>query len=77
MVYPTMNMFMLTRFIGGMVLTSVMAVLALVIVGVIKGFYGGAIFLLYLMVLTIYLYLLALMANLQFPGSPLPSVPNF
>jgi hypothetical protein len=74
MVYPTMNMFMLTRFIGGMVLTSIMAVLALVIAGVIRGFYGGAIFLLYLMVLTIYLYLLALLANLQFPGSPLPSV---
>lgn len=74
MVYPTMNTFMLTRFIGGMVFTSVMAVIALIIVGVIKGFYAGAIFLLYLMVLSIYLYMLAVMANLQFPGSPLPSV---
>ena len=74
MVYPTMNMFMLTRVIGGIVFTSVLALIALVVVGAIKGFYGGAIFLLYLMVLTTYLYLLGLMANLQFPGSPLPSV---
>ena len=74
MVYPTMNTFMLTRFIGGMVFTSVLAVIALVVVGIIKGFYSGAIFLLYLLVLSTYLYMLAVMANLQFPGSPLPSV---
>lgn len=74
MVYPTMNMFMLTRVIGGIAFTSILALLALVVVGAIKGFYGGAIFLLYVMVLTSYLYLLGLMANLQFAGGPLPSV---
>jgi hypothetical protein len=74
MVYPTMNFFMVTRAIGGMVFTSVLAFLALILLTFQEGVYGAAIFLLYLMVLCTYLFLLGIMATLQFTGSPLPSV---
>jgi hypothetical protein len=81
-VYPTMNMFMVTRMIGGIVLVSIMAIcgfIAVVVsqalqVGVGRGFLAAAIFILYLFVLTSYLFVLAVLSNLQFPGSPLPSV---
>lgn len=81
-VYPTMNMFMVTRMIGGITLVTLMAIcgfVAIVIerglnVGIGQGFFAAAIFILYLFVLTSYLFVLAVLSNLQFPGSPLPSV---
>ena len=74
MVYPTMNMFMVTRLIGGIVLVSVLGVFALVVLAVKVGIYAGVIFLLYLGALTIYLFTLAMLSVMQFPGTPLPSV---
>jgi hypothetical protein len=74
MVYPTMNMFMLTRLIGGIAFTSIVGAVSFIIVGILKGPYAAMIFILYLMVLSTYLFLLACMANMQFTGSPLPSV---
>ena len=73
MVYPTMNMFMLTRLIGGVVFATIGTVVGLIVVGVMVGFYAGFIFALYLLLLSTYLFLLGLMAVLQFTGSPLPS----
>lgn len=74
MVYPTMNMFMVTRLIGGIVLVSILGVFALVVLAVKVGIYAGVIFLLYLGALAIYLFTLALLSVMQFPGTPLPSV---
>jgi hypothetical protein len=74
MVYPTMNMFMVTRLIGGFVLVSILGIFALVILAVKVGIYAAVIFLLYLGALTIYLFTLALLSVMQFPGTPLPSV---
>ena len=73
-VYPTMNLFMLTRFVGGVVFASIALVVSLVIVTVAKGIYGAFIFAVYLIILSTYLFLLGLMAILQFKGTPLPSV---
>jgi hypothetical protein len=74
MVYPTMNMFMLTRFIGGIVFTSIAALISFMIVSIVHGLFAAVIFVTYLMVLSTYLFLLGLMSTLQFVGSPLPSV---
>jgi hypothetical protein len=74
MVYPTMNMFMLTRLIGGIVFTSVAAIVAFIIVSIVHGFIAAVIFVTYLMVLSTYLFLLGFMSTLQFVGTPLPSV---
>lgn len=74
MVYPTMNMFMLTRFIGGLVFATIAAMASLLVIGLLKGIYAGLIFAVYLILLSTYLFLLGLMAILQFTGSPLPSV---
>lgn len=74
MVYPTMNMFMLTRFIGGIVFTSVAALISFVVVIILHGFVAAVIFVTYLMVLSTYLFLLGFMSTLQFVGTPLPSV---
>jgi hypothetical protein len=81
-VYPTMNMFMITRMIGGVTLVSILGGIGFVAIAVAyglketvgQGFMAAAIFLLYLLVLTCYLFTLAVLSNLQFPGSPLPSV---
>jgi hypothetical protein len=74
MVYPTMNMYTVTRFIGGMVLVSVLGLLALVGISIFVGIYAGVIFLVYVLGLTIYLFTLAVLSTMQFPGTPLPSV---
>jgi hypothetical protein len=81
-VYPTMNIFMLTRMIGGIVLVSILALIGSVCFGVVRGLrYGAgqgilsaAFFAFYLFALTFYLFSLSVLANLQFPGTPLPSV---
>ena len=74
MVYPTMNIFMVTRWTGGFVLVSMIAVVGLITLGILKGIYAGLIFLLYLVAITIYLFTLAFLSVMHFEGSPLPSV---
>ena len=84
-VYPTMNMFMITRMVGGITLVSILGGVGFVAVALAyglretvgQGFIAAAIFLLYLLALTCYLFTLAVLSNLQFPGSPLPSVIPF
>jgi hypothetical protein len=73
-VYPTMNLFMLTRFIGGMVFVCLTMILSFIVVLFVRGLYAAFIFTLYLTILSTYLFLLGLMSTLQFKGSPLPSV---
>jgi len=81
-VYPTMNLFMITRMIGGLTLVSILGAIGFVVSSIAygvretagQGLIAAAIFVLYLFVLTCYLFTLAVLANLQFPGSPLPSV---
>ena len=81
-VYPTMNLFMITRMIGGLTLVSILGAIGFVVAAIAygvretagQGLIAAAIFVLYLFVLTCYLFTLAVLANLQFPGSPLPSV---
>lgn len=74
MVYPTMNMFMVTRLVAGVVLVSIAAVITSVVFLTLQMYHAAAIFFLYLMVFTIYLFTLAVLSTMQFPGSPLPSV---
>ena len=76
MVYPTMNMFMVTRLVAGVVLVSMAAVITSVVFLALQMYQAAATFFLYLMVFTIYLFTLAVLSTMQFPGSPLPSV-NF
>ena len=74
MVYPTMNMFMVTRLVAGVVLVSIAAVITSIVFVALQMYHAAAIFFLYLMVFTIYLFTLAVLSTMQFPGSPLPSV---
>ena len=74
MVYPTMNMFMVTRLVAGVVLVSIAAVITSFVFLALQMYQAAAIFFLYLMVFTIYLFTLAVLSTMQFPGSPLPSV---
>lgn len=84
-VYPTMNMFMITRMIGGTVLVSILALVGFVGFSTTRGIkYGAgegvlaaAFFAFYLFALTFYFFILAVLSNMQFPGTPLPSVSLF
>jgi hypothetical protein len=81
-VYPTMNMFMLIRMSGGIVLISLFAFGGFVVFGAVRGvrhgisdgLWSAAFFSFYLFALSFYLFVLAILSNLQFPESPLPSV---
>jgi len=81
-VYPTMNIFMITRMIGGIVLVSILAFIGFVTFGAVRGVQKGAgegmlsaaFFAFYLFALTFYFFILAVLSNMQFPGTPLPSV---
>ena len=74
MAFSAMNMFVLTRFIAGIALCLASGLLALIIIGFIKGFYAGVIFFLYLFLLSTYLTVLAALSIYQFPGFIFESV---
>ena len=74
MAFSAMNMFVMTRLVGGLAFTLVVAVIGFVAVGVTNGFNAGLVFFLYLVALTTYLCLLATLANFQYPGSGFQSV---
>ncbi|CAG8982809.1 hypothetical protein HYALB_00001090 [Hymenoscyphus albidus] len=73
MAFSAMNMFVLTRLVGGLAFTLAVAVIGFVAVGAINGIEAGIIFFLYLIALTSYLCLLATLANFQYPGSAFQS----
>ena len=68
MAFPALNMFVLTRFIAGIAVSLLVGVLALIAIGLVKGFYAGIIFLLYLVCLSTYLNLLGALSIYQYPG---------
>jgi hypothetical protein len=74
MTFSAMNMFVLTRFIAGLSIWVAGGSLALVIIGVTKGFYAGFIFMIYFLILNTYLTLLATLSIYQFPGFNFQSV---
>lgn len=74
MAFSAMNMFVLTRFIAGVAVCVASGIVALIIIGVSKGFYAGLIFILYYFILSTYLSVLAALAIYQFPGFMFQSV---
>lgn len=77
MAFSVMNMFVVTRLVGGLAFTLAIAAVGLAAVGSKEGIISGIIFALYLIALTSYLCLLATLANFQYPGSPFQSVSLF
>lgn len=68
MAFPAMNMFVLTRWIGGVAVCIAGGVIGFVIIAPVKGPYPAMIFSLYLVILTTYLSTLATLAIYQLPG---------
>jgi hypothetical protein len=65
MAFSAMNMFLVTRLVGGFAFTMVVAIVGLAVVGATDGITAGVVFFLYLIALTSYLCLLASLANFQ------------
>ena len=74
MAFSAMNMFVVTRLVGGLAFTLAIAAIGMAALGSKEKPASGAIFALYLLALTAYLCLLATLANFQYPGSPFQSV---
>ncbi|RMZ75833.1 hypothetical protein DV737_g5106, partial [Chaetothyriales sp. CBS 132003] len=68
MAFPTMNMYVVTRWIAGISVVLAGGILALVVIAIVKGIYAGVIFFLYLVILTTYFSTLASLAIYQLPG---------
>ncbi|OJJ45021.1 hypothetical protein ASPZODRAFT_27050 [Penicilliopsis zonata CBS 506.65] len=68
MAFPTMSMFVLTRFAAGLAVVSVGAVVSLVSIAITKGIVNGLVFSLYFTMLATYLMALSTMAVYQMPG---------
>lgn len=73
MAFSAMNMFVVTRLVGGLAFTLAIGVIGFAAVGAIDGGAAGVVFFLYLIALTSYLCLLATLANFQYPGSTFQS----
>jgi hypothetical protein len=67
MAFGAMNMFVLSRFLAGVAICVIGGLIALVIIGIVKGFYAGLIFFIYFVFLTTYLSSLATLAIYQLP----------
>lgn len=72
--FPTMNMFVLTRFVAGVAVALVGGLGAMIGIMVAKGVFAGVVFLFYFLMLTIYLMTLSALSIYQLPGSPFQSV---
>ncbi|RMZ88309.1 hypothetical protein DV736_g4460, partial [Chaetothyriales sp. CBS 134916] len=68
MAFPTMNMYVVTRWIAGISVVLAGGIFALVIIAIVKGIYAAVIFFLYLVILTTYFSTLASLAVYQLPG---------
>lgn len=69
MAFSAANMFVLTRLIGGLAFTLAGCLLGFIIISAVKGIGLGAVFFLYLLGLTTYLSVLAVLSTYQVPGS--------
>jgi hypothetical protein len=64
----------LSRFIAGVAVSTAGGILALIVIGIVKGFYAGMVFFLYFLILSTYLTVLATLATLQYPQFTFQSV---
>ncbi|OCL10264.1 glycosyltransferase family 4 protein [Glonium stellatum] len=69
MAFSAANMFVLTRLIGGLAFTLASGLIGFIIISAIHDVQSGAIFFFYLLGLTSYLSVLAVLSTYQFPGS--------
>ena len=69
MAFSAANMFILTRLLGGLSITFLIALSGGAIIAGTKGIHAGLIFFFYLIALTAYLSILAALSSYQFPGS--------
>jgi len=74
MAFSAMNYFVVTRLLGGFIITIIFALVGFIIFGIIMGPQAGVVFFLYLIALTSYLSLLAALANYNFTGYAFQSV---
>jgi hypothetical protein len=74
MAFSAMNYFVVTRLLGGFAFTMVAALIGFIAFISTTSFHEALIFVLYLIALTVYLCLLAALANYQFIGSRFQSV---
>ncbi|KAF2216717.1 glycosyltransferase family 4 protein [Cercospora zeae-maydis SCOH1-5] len=68
MSFPAMNMFVLTRFVAGVALLTIIGLVAFITIGIVRSWYDGFIFVFYFAALDTYLTVLATLAIYQFPG---------
>lgn len=69
MAFSAANMFVLTRLIGGLAFTLAASLLGFVVISAVEGPRPAAIFFFYLVGLTSYLSVLAVLSTYQIPGS--------
>lgn len=69
MAFSAANMFVLTRLVGGLAFTLAGCVLGFVVISAVSGPGNGAVFFFYLLGLTTYLTVLAVLSTYQVPGS--------
>lgn len=74
MAFSAMNYFVVTRLLGGFAFTMVAALIGFIAFICTTCFHEALVFVLYLIALTVYLCLLAALANYQFVGSGFQSV---
>ncbi|KAJ5261171.1 hypothetical protein N7478_011766 [Penicillium angulare] len=68
MAFPAMSMFVMTRFIAGVAVALVGGLIAMIGIGIVKGFAAGVLFFLYFFFLSTYLMLLSVLSIYQLPG---------
>ncbi|KAL2831504.1 hypothetical protein BDW59DRAFT_131293 [Aspergillus cavernicola] len=68
MAFPAMSMFVMTRFIAGLAVAVVGGLIAMIVIGCIKGFAAGVLFFLYFFFLSTYLMVLSVLSIYQLPG---------
>jgi hypothetical protein len=69
MAFSAANMFVLTRLVGGLAFTLAGSLLGFIVISAVAGPQLGAVFFLYLLGLTSYLTVLAVLSTYQIPGS--------
>lgn len=68
MAFPTMNLFVLTRWVAGLAISIIAGIVGFICITAVKGPYPALIFLLYLVMLSTYLSTLAALSIYQLPG---------
>jgi hypothetical protein len=69
MAFSAANMFVLTRLVGGLAFTVAASLIGFIVISAVEDVKSGAIFFFYLIGLTSYLSVLAVLSTYQIPGS--------